>query len=242
MSKVINVFFAAAMLGSAVTASAGDIVGNVTLATDYRFRGISQDHGKFSPAIQGGFDWSSEMGIYVGTWASNVNFTEAAIETDVYGGYKGKINDDFAYDVGVLYYGYPQDGSQHLAYTEFYTSLSFFGFKAGVNYSDNYFAGSGEFWYPYLNYGKEIFKNFTLNAHYGYNSFSNDQDGNPDGGPLLLDGKDEYSDWSIGISTTQLGVTWALTYVDTDLDDSAECFDDKDLCASTAVFSMSKAL
>jgi uncharacterized protein (TIGR02001 family) len=242
MNRVTSVFFAAVMLGSAASASAADIAGNVTLATDYRFRGISQDHGKFSPAIQGGFDWSSDMGIYVGTWASNINFSEAAIETDIYGGYKGKINDDFAYDVGVLYYGYPQDGSQHLGYTEIYTSLSFFGAKVGVNYSDNYFAGSDEFSYWYANYGREIFKNLTVNLHYGYNSFATEQDGNPDGGPLGLDGEDAYSDWSIGLSTTQLGVTWALTYVDTDLDDSDQCFGDEDLCAATAVFSMSKAL
>jgi uncharacterized protein (TIGR02001 family) len=242
MSKLITAFLAAALLGGTASVSAGDIAGNVTLATDYRFRGISQNHGKFSPAIQGGFDWSSEMGFYVGTWASNVNFTEAAIETDVYGGYKGKFNEDVAYDVGVLYYGYPQDGSQHLAYTEVYTSVSFHGAKIGVNYSDNYFAGSGEFFYPYINYGIDLFEGITLNAHYGYNSFENDQDGNPDGGPLSLDGKDEYSDWSIGLSTTYLGVTWALTYVDTDLDDSSECFGDEDLCAATAVFSISKSL
>jgi uncharacterized protein (TIGR02001 family) len=234
--------FAAALLGSAWAASAEDIAGNVTLATDYRFRGISQNHGKFSPAIQGGFDWSSEMGFYVGTWASNVNFTDAAIETDVYGGYRGKINDDLEYDVGVLYYGYPQDGSQHLGYTEVYGSMSFMGAKLGLNYSDNYFGGSGKFYYPYINYSHDLFEGISLNAHFGYNSFSNEQDGNPDGGPLGLNGKDHYSDWSIGLSTEQLGVTWSLAYVDTDLDDADECFGDEDLCAATAVFSISKSL
>ena len=93
-----------------MVASAADVAGNVALVSDYRFRGISQNNGKFSPAIQGGFDWSSEIGFYVGTWASNVNFSEGSIETDLYGGYKGKFNDDYAYDVGILYYGYPQDG------------------------------------------------------------------------------------------------------------------------------------
>ena len=245
MNRVMRLFFGAALLGSAMAASAGDIAGNVTLATDYRFRGISQDHGKFSPAIQGGFDWSSDLGFYIGTWASNVNFTEAAIETDVYGGFKGKINDDFSYDVGVLYYGYPQDGSQHLAYTEVYTSLSFFGAKVGVNYSDNYFGGSDAFSYWYANYGIEIVKDVTLNAHYGYNAFETDQVGfqPPSNGPLALNGKDSYSDWSLGISTPFMGVTWALTYVDTDLN-KEDCFapGGQDLCAATAVFSISKSL
>jgi uncharacterized protein (TIGR02001 family) len=243
MKKVLNVVFGAALMGSALTAAAGDIAGNVTLATDYRFRGISQDHGKFSPAIQGGFDWSSDMGIYLGTWASNVNFTDAAIETDVYGGYRGKFNEDVEYDVGVLYYGYPQDGSQHLAYTELYGSVSLMGAKIGVNYSDNYFGGSGKFYYPYINYSHDLFEGFSISAHYGYNKFDNEQNGNPYGdGPLGLGGNDSYSDWSIGISTDKFGVTWALTYVDTDLDDDQDCFGDEDLCAATAVFSISKSL
>src|SRR3954466_2009132 len=105
MNRVTSLIFGAVLMGSAVAASAADVAGNVTLTTDYRFRGISQNNGKFSPAIQGGFDWSSDIGVYVGTWASNVNFSEGSIETDVYGGYKGTFNEDYAYDVGILYYG-----------------------------------------------------------------------------------------------------------------------------------------
>lgn len=43
---------------------------NVTLASDYVFRGISQSQRQ--PAIQGGFDYSHISGLYAGTWASNV--------------------------------------------------------------------------------------------------------------------------------------------------------------------------
>ena len=53
---------------------------------------------------------------------------------------------------------------------------------------------------------------------------------------------DKYYDWSAGISTDQFGVTWALTYVDTNLDSDTDCFGDKKLCAATAVFSVSKSL
>src|SRR5262249_29617308 len=49
MKTVTSLIFGAVLLGSAVVASAGDIAGNVTLTTDYRFRGISQNNGKFSP-------------------------------------------------------------------------------------------------------------------------------------------------------------------------------------------------
>jgi uncharacterized protein (TIGR02001 family) len=256
MNKAMSLMFGVALMGSALAASAADIAGNVTLATDYRFRGISQNAGNFSPAIQGGFDWSHESGFYVGTWASNVNFDAigpsgqpggslggGAIETDVYGGFKGKINDDYAYDIGLYYYGYPQDGSAHLGYTEAYTSVSAYGAKVGVNYSWNYFAGSDPFWYWYGNYGIEVVKNVNVNAHWGYNHFETRQSytGNNDGGGPI--NNQSYADWSLGVSTAYLGVTWALTYVDTNISKNA-CFGpgNGDLCQATAVFSISKSL
>ena len=263
MNRLMRLIFGAVLLGTSLAASAGDIAGNVTLTTDYRFRGISQNTGNFSPAIQGGFDWSSDLGFYIGTWASNVNFDAApgggsgggAIETDVYGGYKGKINDDWAYDVGILYYGYPQDGSSaiysgtaHLAYTEYYAGISAYGAQAKVNYSPNYFGGSDPFWYWQLNYTYEIIKNLSLNAHWAYNRFETRQQGNPFQSNDVffgvgLNGNQSYADWSLGLSTSWLSVTWALTYVDTNISKDA-CFGpgNGSLCEATAVFSISKSL
>ncbi len=237
MKRMMRLLLGAALMGSALTAAAADVAGNVTLATDYRFRGISQVHGNFSPAIQGGFDFATDLGFYVGTWASNVNFTGptgGAIEVDVYGGFKGMIDEELGYDLGVLYYGYPQDNDASLAYTEVYGSLTFKGFKFGLNYSDDYFAESGKFFYPYVDYGFDPIENMTLGFHYGYNSFDEEQAG--------LDGEDYYQDWKIQASTKWLGVNWALAYVDTDLDDESDCFGVEKLCAATAVFSISKSL
>ena len=238
MNRVTSLIFGAAMLGSAVAASAGDIAGNVTLATDYRFRGVSQLKGQFSPAIQGGFDWTSDVGLYLGTWASNINFTEGSIETDVYGGFRGTFNDDLAYDIGVLYYGYPHDGNAHppvhLDYTEVYGSVTYKGFKFGLNYSDDYFGESGKFFYPYAEYSFDPIENLTLSFHVAYNGYEDNQAG--------LNGDDHYTDWKIQASTKWLGVNWALAYVDTDLDNDQQCFGDEKLCEATAVFSISKSL
>ncbi len=233
MNRLASLLFCACVAGGALTANAADVSGNVTMATDYRFRGISQLTGQFSPAIQGGFDFATDMGFYVGTWASNVNFSGGAIETDLYGGFKGTIGDGLGYDIGVLYYGYPKDYSADLGYTEVYTSATFKGAKIGVNYSDNYFGGTGKFYYPYIEYGFDVMKNLSLSLHYGYNSFDTDK---------FLGNSDHYSDWKVGLSTTQLGVTLGLAYVDTDLDNDQDCFGDKHLCAATAVFSISKSL
>ena len=65
---------------------------NVSLVSDYRFRGVSQTFKQ--PAIQGGFDYVHSSGFYVGNWNSNVSgnsFTDGSIEMDLYGGYKFNI-------------------------------------------------------------------------------------------------------------------------------------------------------
>src|SRR3954471_5860803 len=84
------------------------VTGNITLASEYRFRGIDQTAGK--PAIQGGFDYSHASGVYLGNWNSNVNqgagFPGGNIEMDFYGGYKHAFG-DFGIDVGAIYYYYP---------------------------------------------------------------------------------------------------------------------------------------
>lgn len=110
---------------------------NVSIVSDYRFRGISQTMRH--PAIQGGFDYSHTKGVYLGTWASNVDgtthfYNNTSMEWDLYGGYKGKLFPcslpDFAYNLGLIYYYYPggqAQNSQHTRYNtaEFYLELSY---------------------------------------------------------------------------------------------------------------------
>lgn len=84
--------------------------GNLTIASDYRFRGFTQTD--FQPAIQGGIDFAHKSGFYLGNWNSNVSsgiFNGAPIEMDFYGGYKHAFG-DFGLDVGVIYYYYPGTG------------------------------------------------------------------------------------------------------------------------------------
>jgi uncharacterized protein (TIGR02001 family) len=90
---------------------------NVSLVSDYRFRGISQS--RLDPALQGGADYAFPNGFYIGTWMSTISWIKdagkiagvdtgsAPVEWDFYGGYKGEIQKDFTYDVGALQYYYP---------------------------------------------------------------------------------------------------------------------------------------
>lgn len=110
---------------------------NMSIVSDYRFRGISQTMRQ--PAIQGGFDYSHISGLYLGTWASNVDgtahyYNNTSLEWDFYGGFKGKFFPckcpDFGYNLGVIYYYYPSGQAfnpQHTRYntSEFYVELSY---------------------------------------------------------------------------------------------------------------------
>ena len=84
------------------------VTANVGFTTDYVFNGISQNYR--TPALQGGFDYAHSSGLYLGIWASNISgnqYTNASMETDIYGGYNGKVNDAFSYQIGLMNVMYP---------------------------------------------------------------------------------------------------------------------------------------
>jgi uncharacterized protein (TIGR02001 family) len=107
-------------------AEVSPITANVTVASNYIYRGITQSNNK--PAIQGGFDYAHESGFYVGNWNSSISWisdsynavstpaksapsTSAPIEMDFYAGFKKElIGEGFASDFGVLQYYYPTTG------------------------------------------------------------------------------------------------------------------------------------
>ena len=220
-----------------ITSASADIAGNIGLATDYRFRGISQTDR--DPAVSGGFDFTAENGIYAGIWGSNISFG-GSLELDYYAGYRGKINDDLGYDLGYIYYDYPsEESSEDLGYGELYASLSFSGFKAGVNYSSDYFAGTDPYWYLYGQYTRDIIDKVAVSASVGYNAF----DSSEAMASFLAsedDPGDDYVDWKVSVSTTWQGLSWSLAYVDTNLSKS-DC-GGTDICDATAVFSITKSL
>lgn len=106
--SVLTVAIAAASLSGIAAAQPAPVTGNMSLVTDYRFRGISQTLGK--PALQGGFDYAHASGLYLGNWNSNVSsaagFPGGNLEMDLYGGYKRAFG-DFGFDAGLIYYAYP---------------------------------------------------------------------------------------------------------------------------------------
>jgi uncharacterized protein (TIGR02001 family) len=209
---------------------------NAYLVSDYFFRGITQTWGK--PAIQGGFDFVHDSGIYLGTWASNVSgneFPGGSMEWDLYGGYNHKINDDFTVGAGVLYYYYPganfnkgagtpplPDQTLNTFEGNLSASWKWLSFKFSYAFSDYFGANkstgfkddtSGTY-YPELNaaYPLPGVEGLSLIGHIGYTKFKEDL-ANPN-----QNGKTNpsYADWKLGVSYVwKDGWTLGAYYVDT---------------------------
>ncbi|MCE2462224.1 MAG: TorF family putative porin [Pseudomonadales bacterium] len=108
MKKLLTMLTAVVAMALTVPAAvAAEVAGNVTLASDYSFRGWSQT-GR-DPAIQGGFDVAFESGFSLGTWASNVNFGDTSMEWDLYMGWSGEISDGMELGVQLIHFQYPND-------------------------------------------------------------------------------------------------------------------------------------
>jgi uncharacterized protein (TIGR02001 family) len=101
------------------------VSGAATIASDYRFRGVSQSDRNM--AVQGGITIAHESGVYVGTWASNLagwgTFGGANMELDLIAGYKTKLTDAATLDVGLTWYMYP-GGAAKTDFAEPYVKLS----------------------------------------------------------------------------------------------------------------------
>ncbi|MEO5696521.1 MAG: TorF family putative porin, partial [Burkholderiaceae bacterium] len=123
MNKSILMLAITALLGCAAAhAEDSPFSANLSLTSNYKYRG--QDQGNNKPALQGGFDYANG-GFYVGNWNSSIGFTNAGLEMDFYGGYKGAITPDLGFDVGILQYYYPQrNRAVDFDTTEIYGALS----------------------------------------------------------------------------------------------------------------------
>jgi uncharacterized protein (TIGR02001 family) len=192
------------------------LTANVSVASDYRYRGLMQTNRL--PAIQGGFDYSHSSGFYFGNWNSSISWlgdsnaeVSAPIEMDFYGGFKNLMG-DWSYDLGVLQYYYPGDYPAN--YTRPYTTEAYVGVGYGpvtLKYSfapTNLFgfADSKNSWYIDLSANFPInFWDLTINTHVGYQKVQ------------LADAS--YMDWKVGL-TKDLGkgFSLAVAYIDTNAD------------------------
>src|SRR5690606_26715928 len=99
---------------------------NVTRATADIWRGQSQTD--CADAIQ--------SGLYIGTWASNVDsedFGGSSVEVDYYVGFGNAITDDLSYDLQWATYTYPKNSDATVE--ELLASLSYKALTVGAKYA-----------------------------------------------------------------------------------------------------------
>jgi len=230
---------APAAANPAAPPSAITVSGSVAIASDYRFRGVSQSDRQM--AVQGGLTIAHESGFYVGTWASNLagwgTFGGANMELDLIGGYKAKLGNGATLDTGLTWYMYP-GGANKTDFAEPYVKLSGTTGPAtltaavayapkqqaiGKWYATGADAAAGVYTRPgakddnlYLS-GDGAFAitgtPITAKAHIGH---SWGQDGlGPNATAVSPTGN--YWDWSLGADTTWRTLTFNVSYVDTDI-------------------------
>jgi uncharacterized protein (TIGR02001 family) len=211
--------------------------GNMTVATDYRFRGLSQTFKE--PTIQGGFDYAHSSGFYVGNWNSNVDtsaINNGNIEMDFYGGYKFAIAPDLTGDVGVLHYYYPGAATasgKTINTTEVYVGAAYKWFSAKYSHTTSDFfgvdnsKGSG-----YLDLGAafEVAEKTTLSFHVGRQKVAHN-------------GASDYTDYKVGIARDFGFATISLAAIGTNAKDDLPLTKNgktKKTGDTTAVLSISK--
>lgn len=126
--------------------------GNMTLTSNYVFRGISQTRNL--PAVQGSLTYQLPVGVYANVWGSNVKFldTDATVELDSIAGWRGDFWEDYSLDVNFARYNYP--GATELSYNELNSVFNYKILQLGYSYSGDAFAthGVGRYYLIGLNY------------------------------------------------------------------------------------------
>lgn len=242
-----------------IPASSYTITSNVSLVSDYLYRGISQTGQK--PAIQGGFDYARSNGFYAGIWGSNISWlsdayaaslgtsgaNNASVELDTYLGYRSTFAEDFSYDVGYLRYNYPgtyAPGAIKADTDEIYGLIGYkwvtlkyshsLGDTFGMPDADgtSYIDLSASYAIPDTG--------ITLGAHVGKQTYKGTAADALDAAGNTA----TYTDYKVSVSKDFSGYVLGLAYSDTNAKgDVGQTYNvlDKDLGRGTAVLSLSRS-
>jgi uncharacterized protein (TIGR02001 family) len=193
---------ALALMGITSTAAYAEVTANAAATSNYLWRGQEQTGG--DAAVSGGIDYANESGFYAGTWASNASWAdEMTYELDLYAGFGGAINETVSYDVGYIYYAYPDD------FSEVYGSISIAGFTFGAAVLATS-AASGD--------GTDFGDSLYLNADYSFAVGSNGTEMALHIGHYSGDfiGDEDIIDYGVSVSKDRF--TFGVS--DTDMDES----------------------
>ena len=221
LSSILLPFSVIMLVTSTGVAQASEVSGNVFIANNYIFRGLTKT--KDQPTVQGGVHYQHDIGFYAGLQVSNVDFRPGAgrSEKPLYAdneniyrvGYFIQPN-DFSFLIGVTAYEYPSGGGPR--FHEVNGDIGYKGFKISLNYDEEH-----ENLYSRLSYQANINERTQWLVHVGHYELSNPDALKLKPEPLF----DDYNDILIGLRyMMDNGFTWGFNYIDTNLatDDTDE--------------------
>lgn len=179
----------------------GTVSGNVTAASTYLWRGISQSDA----ALQGGVNYTDPQGIHAGAWTSTIYFGNELDLIVGYAGQAGAIN----FDAGLIIYRFSHNtivtsiGPVDEPDTEeLYIGISQGALSAQFSTSSDY----GQ----YLEIaGTFPVKDWNMTAHFGHYSVDSDVNN-----PL---GNEDYADYSVSFAKKLSDIDVSFMLSDTDL-------------------------
>ncbi|WP_167055554.1 TorF family putative porin [Pantoea sp. Ap-967] len=204
-----------------------------TLVSDYRSMGVSQTQG--NPALQLSGVLTHSSGLFLGLWASNVDFgTKARLEEGYYAGYSHAFTEAINISASIGRYEYPGEAS--LDTNEIYAEANIHQLKIGYIYD-----------YGVANHVPDLssrFIGYTFNLPYDTNLYI--KYGHTDYGFDMYSGngstRQTYSDWEVKLSKAFYGVTFSADFIDTDMS-KHECMSVMavdDVCSATLVIAATK--
>ena len=210
------------------------------LYSDYRNSGISQTMG--DPAAQLDLMLSHASGMYAGVWTSNVDYGHdwenddrygTRQEIDYYLGFYWQISDAISLDTYYNHYTYPGEGQFNGS--DIYLTLDAYGFFVGGKHSHD---TEQTAFSQYAGYRTLLPLEIGLELRWENVDYKDGVFFNAD----YSDSREDYDNWQASLSRELAGITWGISYVDTDLSDT-ECLsfmDYDDLCGADLVVSASK--
>jgi uncharacterized protein (TIGR02001 family) len=182
MKKISLAVFSALLISSTVYAAEEksdgyEISGYLTGTNNFMYRGVSLSSN--GAAMQGEVKLTLDSGFYTSLWGSNTvlgssifEYGGPGLEGNFRAGYANQINDDFAFDIGYLRTFYPGTkqggGNLNLDFNDFYATLFYKDFSAGISYSDDYFGETGSALYSFAEYKAPVIDKLMLRALVGY--------------------------------------------------------------------------
>lgn len=199
---IATLLLAGAACAEDAPAPAPAFTGHVDLVNKYVLRGVTSTYGpglpglgnagadapeSDKPALQWGVDWNDPSGLFLGYWASQINYSykrlaesytnravasfqdKKSIENDFYGGYNGKVG-EVGYTAGLTGYYYVNGGDSNAFETKLGASYGPFSVTAQTLLKDVVWGNKGDTYWT-LAASQPVAYDITLSATLGFYTY-----------------------------------------------------------------------